>query len=157
MREAVASRGVGNPVNPATHTALEGMIQDAMFHREVVPFGHAEEFLIAGWRDCMAEFKAARNTAPVKGEIFLTFSPCREGDPLPSPRRTIDGIEYPPSCRNKLYAFFAKNRSVKWSVVYDIRFRTAGPAGDDGMPGLFPGWVIRRMTPTERATLGLAG
>jgi hypothetical protein len=141
--------------DPGTHARMSGLVQDAMFNRGVTPGAHAEEFVIAGWRECVADYKARGHKAPSKVEIFLSFSPCREGDPLPSPARTINGADYPVSCRNKLYTFFAANPSIRWSVAYNLRFRSAEAVTDSAMPGLFSGWKIRRMNEGERHALGL--
>lgn len=143
------------PANPAAQQRLAGLVQDGMFNRGVTPGAHAEEFVIAGWNECVADYKRRRGKAPVRVEIFLSFSPCREGDPQPSPSRTIGGVDYPCSCRNKLYKFFEKNRSIRWSVNYNLRFRSAEAYTDDAMPGLFAGWTIRRMSQAERGALGL--
>lgn len=143
------------PQDPDTHARMAGLLQDAMFDRGVTPGAHAEEFVIAGWSECVADYKSRRRKAPSKVEIFLSFSPCREGDPLPSPARTINGVDYPVSCRNKLYAFFARNPSIRWSVAYNLRFRSAEAVADSAMPGLFSGWTIRRMDEGERHALGL--
>jgi hypothetical protein len=147
--------GANPSATPDLHGKLTGLIQDAMFNRGVTPGAHAEEFVIAGWNECVSDYKRQRGKAPVKVEIFLSFSPCREGDPLPSPPRTINGTDYPCSCRNKLYKFFEKNRSIRWSVNYNLRFRSAEAFSDDAMPGMFAGWTIRRMSQAERAALGL--
>ena len=151
--EQNAARHTGQTIGG--NSSLEGEIQAEMYRRGVRPAAHAEEFLISGYRKCVADYKALRSKSPVKAEIFLSQSPCRVGDPRPSEERVIGGITYPQSCRNKLYSFFAKNKSTSWSVLYDQRFRTAARHRDDEMPGLFPGWTIGRMSKGVRLTLGL--
>jgi len=153
--EAQGPLSFGTAPQPGAFDRLEGIIQDEMYGRGIRPSAHAGEFLIHGWKTCVGDYMSVRHKAPSKAEIFLSQSPCRTGDPAPSQARTIDSTPYPESCRNKLYVFFAKNKTVTWTVLYDQRFRTAGPVGDDGMPGLFAGWSIRRMHKQERQVFGL--
>ena len=110
--------------------------------------GHAEMFLIEAWPRCVADFLAHRRHAPRRAEIFLSHSPCRPDDAAPSPPMVIDGVQYPESCRDKLYTFFkSKGASTRFAIRYAQRFGSAEALTDNQLVQDFPGIDIARVPP----------
>jgi hypothetical protein len=101
--------------NQRAHSLGDTYLQpDARNQRGLVDEdGHAEEFLIANWKQVHADYISATGKSPKKAEIILSHTPCQAGDRSPSKARIFDEASYSSSCRSKLYQFFKANSSVK--------------------------------------------
>src|SRR5579863_1541401 len=107
--------------------------------------GHAEEFLIANWRQVHADYISATGKSLKKAEIILSHTPCQAGDRTPSRARMFDEASYGASCRSKLYQFFKTNSSVKWKVYWVDKFGVAESLDEVGVAENFQGMDIERL------------
>jgi hypothetical protein len=122
---------------------LNPYLNDEAKAREIVQeAGHAEMFMIAGWKQCVNDYKTSKSKFPRDVEIYLTHSPCRTNDANPSPEMIVDGVTYPVSCRGKLYTFFKSHRAINWKIYYSARFGTAEGLTETQLQQDFPGIAI---------------
>ncbi len=85
---------------------------------------HAEEQMIEQWAQVRNHFVQSTGKAPKAAQIFLSHCPCQPANQRPSSAKTLAGVNYPLSCKDKLLLFCRLNErsQMKWNVYYDSPF-----------------------------------
>ena len=119
--------------------------------------GHAEEFMIKYWPECVADYRVHTSRKIKTLAIFLSHTPCIEKDKSPSVSRKLgNSVLYPESCSEKLKLFFKKgcfidikrddiDSNLSWRIYYKEKFGSLLRQTEEGFCDSFSEISLEKM------------